>query len=201
MDRHTKCEVIFARALRTPTNPLGILVGFASVLQLGEHVYALGPPNPVKSHPIYAARWSAEQVRRGNLLEPEWWGGNQRGWVPDSSDAPRWPLLENGSPGLTIHFDETAKRLLAVQTQGFGPADVLMRAAPELTGPWSMPKMVYRPPEYYRPNILINLAKAHPNLTGGDLVLTYSTNTFRFSEHLTDSRTYYPRFVRLTQCR
>ena len=190
-----------SRALETPTNPLGILVGFASVLRLEEHVYALGPPDPIKSAPIYAARWPAEEVRRGNLLNPEWWGGDRMGWVSDSSGSPRWPILENGSPGLTIHFDQVSQSFLAVQTHGFGPADVLVRAAARLTGPWSAARMVYRPPEYYRPDILINLAKAHPYLTGGDLILTYSTNTFRFQEHLTDSLIYYPRFVKLTRCR
>jgi len=76
-----------------------------------------------------------------------------------------------------------------------------MRAAPALTGPWSAPQMVYRPPEYYRPNMMIYAAKAHPELTGGDLILTYATNTFKFAEQLTDSLIYYPRFVRLTRCR
>lgn len=61
--------------------------------------------------------------------------------------------------------------------------------------------MVYRPPEYSRPNVMIYSAKAHPQLTGADLVLTYTTNTFQLSEHLTDSLIYYPHFVRLARCR
>ena len=189
------------RPLETPTNPLGIVVGFAAVLQLGEHVYALGSQDPVKSHPIYAARLPAEQVRRGNLLHPEWWAGDRLGWVPDSSSAPRWPLFENGQSELTIHVDRATQWFVSVQTHGFGASDVLMRAAPKLTGPWSAARMVYRPSEYYRPNVMIYAGKAHPQLTGGDLVLTYATNTFQFTEHLTDSLIYYPRFVRLTRCR
>jgi hypothetical protein len=189
------------RELETPPNPLGITVGFAAALKLGEHVYALGSPDPVKSHPIYAARWSAEEVRRGDLQHPEWWAGDRLGWVPDSSSAARWPLFENGQSELTVHVDPATQRFIAVQTQGFGPADVMMRAAPTLTGPWSGPQMVYRPPEYHRPNVMIYAAKGHSQLTGADLVLTYATNTFQFSEHLTDSLIYYPRFVRLTRCR
>lgn len=189
------------RRLETPVNPLGVLPGSAAVLRLGEYVYAFGSADPIKSHPIYAARWPAEQVRQGDLMRPEWWTGHRLGWVPDSSSTPRWPLFENGQSGLTIHVDEATQRFLVVQTQGFGPADVMVRAAPSLTGPWSEPRMVYRPPEYYRPNVMIYLARAHPELTGADLVLTYDTNTFRFAEHLTDSLIYYPRFVRLTRCR
>ena len=44
------------RTLATPPNPLGVLVGFAGVVRLDEYVYALGSQDPVKSHPIYAAR-------------------------------------------------------------------------------------------------------------------------------------------------
>lgn len=189
------------RELETPSNPLGILVGFAAIIQQGEYVYAFGSQNPVKSHPIFGARWPAEEVRRGNLRQPEWWAGERLGWISDSSDVQRWPLFENGQSDLTIHSDQVDQRFLEVQTQGFGPADVMMRAAPTLTGPWSAPRMVYRPPEYYRPNVMIYSAKAHPELTGGDLVLTYATNTFEFAEQLTDRLIYYPRFVRLTRCR
>ncbi len=189
------------RPLETPSNPLGILVGYAAVVQLGEHVYALGSQNPVKSHPIYAARWPAEEVRRGNLRQPEWWAGERLGWVADSSSEQRWPLFENGQSELSVHVDPATKRFVEVQTFGFGPSDVMMRAAPTLTGPWSAARTVYRPPEYYRPNVMIYAGKAHPQLTGGDLVLTYATNTLEFSEQLTDSLVYYPRFVRLTRCR
>lgn len=189
------------RPLETPSNPVGIVVGYAAVLQLGDHVYALGSQDPVKSHPIFAARWPVEQVRRGNLLDPQWWAGSRFGWVPDSSQTPRWPLFENGQSELTVHLDRATQLFLEVQTRGFGAADLLMRAAPTLTGPWSAPRMMYRPPEYYRENAMIYSGKAHPQLTGSDVVLTYATNTFRFSEHLTDSSIYYPRFVRLTRCR
>ncbi len=188
------------RSLESPSNPLGIMVGFAAVIRLDEHVYALGSQNPVKSHPIYAARWTTEEVRRGHLMNPEWWAGERIGWVPESSGAARWPLFENGQSELSVHADSDTQRFLAVHTKGFGAADVMMRAAPSLTGPWTAPQMVYRPPEYRRPNVMIYAAKAHPHLTGADLVLTYARNTFEFAEHLTDSSTYYPRFVRLTHC-
>lgn len=187
--------------LETPANPLGITVGFAAVRRLGEHVYAFGSEDPVKSHPLYVARWPAEDVRRGNLLRPEWWAGERLGWVGDSSTIPRWPIFENGQSELTIHFDSASGRFLEVQSVGFGAADVTMRAAPALTGPWTDPRTIYRPPEFYRPRIMIYAAKAHPELAGADLVLTYATNSFEFGDVVTDSLTYYPHFVRLERCR
>jgi hypothetical protein len=188
------------KSLRTPSNQLGIIVGFASVLQWGEYIYAFGSQKSVKSHPIFVARWPVKMVRQGDLMAPEWWAGSDVGWVADSSLTPRWPIFENGQSELTIHVEESTQRFLAVQTQGFGQADITIRTAPTLTGPWSAPRMLYRPPEYYRPNIMIYSAKSHPQLTGSDLVLTYATNSFDFSEHITNPLSYYPRFVRLTRC-
>ncbi len=187
--------------LPTPKNVLGISPGFTAVLRLGEYVYAFGSEDPVKSHPLYSVRWPGEDVRRGRLMHPEWWAGERAGWVPDSSATPRFPLFENGQSELTVHFDTVSGRFIGVQTSGFGPADVMMRAAPDLTGPWSPAKMVYRPPEYYKPDVMIYAAKAHPELTGGDLILTYATNNFNFGSVVSDSLSYYPRFVRLTRCR
>lgn len=186
--------------LSTPTNPLGVLVGFAAVLRLDEYVVAFGSQDPVKSHPIYAVRWPAQKVGEGDLANPEWWAGDLLGWVPDSSPAPRQPLFGDGQSDLTIHWDTATEQFLSFQTHGFGPADVTIRAAPKLTGPWSQPRLVYRPSDYYRPNVMIYSAKAHPDLTGADLVLTYATNTFQFDEHFSDAQIYYPRFVRLTRC-
>lgn len=185
--------------LETPANPLGVNV--AGVLNWDGHVYAFGSQEPVKSHPIYVVRWPVQEVRRGNLRAPEWWAGADLGWVADSSSTPRWPAFEDGQSELTVHYDDLARTFLAVQTVGFGAADLAIRAAPELTGPWTEPRTLYRPSEFYRPNIMIYAAKAHPALTGADLVLTYATNTFQFSEAISDSLNYYPRFVRLQRCR
>lgn len=187
--------------LETPANPLGILVGYAAVQKLDGYIIALGSQNPVKSHPIFAARWTIEDVRRGDLLHPEWWAGDRIGWIPDSSNVQRYPLFNGGQSDLTIHYDDSSQRFISVQTNGFGPSDLMMRAAPSLTGPWSDLRFVYRPSEYYRPNIMIYSGKAHPELKGADLILTYVTNTFKFEEQFIDSLIYYPRFVRLTRCR
>ncbi|MGE3972863.1 MAG: DUF4185 domain-containing protein [Porticoccaceae bacterium] len=189
------------RELKTAENPLGIPVGFAAVLQQDGYVYAFGSQEPVKSHPIYAARWTTRQIRNGKLLSPEWWGGDRSGWVANSSSAPRWPIFENGQAEGSIHWDQASQGFIAVHSQGFGAADIVLRAAPHLTGPWSAPRMIYRPSEYYRPQRMIYAAKAHPELSGADLVLTYNSNSFDFSEQVSDHSIYYPRFVRLATCR
>ncbi|HLF14138.1 MAG TPA: DUF4185 domain-containing protein, partial [Bacteroidota bacterium] len=187
--------------LETPTNVLGVSPGFTAVRRAGEYVYAFGSEDPVKSHPLYAVRWQAEDLRAGRLMAPEWWAGERLGWIPESSTSARFPLFENGAPEMSIHFDEASGRFIAVQGSGFGAADVMLRAAPSLTGPWSRARMVYRPMEYYKPDVMIYAAKAHPELTGADLVLTYATNGTDIGIVANDSQLYYPRFVRLTRCR
>lgn len=188
------------RALNTRDNLLG--VGASSLIRLGEHIYAFGSQEQVKSFPIHVMRWTVEDVRKGNLLEPEWWAGAGVGWVTDSSRAPRWAVFENGQSGISVHYDTITRRFLEVQTNGFGSADVTIRSASDLTGPWTAQRMIYRPSEFYQPDIMIYAALAHPELSGGDLLLTYSTNSFRlFEEHMGDSLIYYPRFLRLTRCR
>jgi hypothetical protein len=187
--------------LDTRENPLGLTVGFSAVRRLGDYVYAFSGPADVASTPIYAVRWRAADVRRGLLTHPEWWAGERFGWVADSSRTARRPVFEPGQSELSIHLDPVTQQFLEVQTAGFGAADVVMRAARSLTGPWSGTRMLYRPPEYYRPNVMIYAAKAHPELTGADLIVTYATNSFRFADHVSDSLLYYPRFVRLTRCR
>lgn len=189
------------REIPTPPNPLGITPGFAGAWQDSGYVYGIGTEDPVKSHPTYLARWRDADVRKGDLMHPEWWANDRLGWVSDSSTTPRWPIFENGGPEITIHYDRVSGRYLAAQAQGFGPGDLTLRAAPRLTGPWSGPRMIYRPPEYYRRGVMIYAAKAHPTLTGADLVLTYATNSFDFGDQVADSLIYYPRFVRLTRCR
>jgi hypothetical protein len=187
--------------LETPPNQLGVVVGFAGTLRWKEHLYAFGSADPVKSHPIYVARWPVSEVRDGNLRAPEWWGGADMGWVADESSTPRWPVFENGQSELTVHASHHDHQFLVVQTVGFGKSDLAIRSAEKLTGPWTPPELIYRPPEYDRPNVMIYSGKAHPQLTGADLVVTYSTNSFEFQEHLTDSLIYYPRFVRLQRCK
>lgn len=188
-------------SLEAPQNTLGVVVGSASVVRSGDHLYAFGSMEAVKSHPMYVVRWPVEAARQGRLKAFEWWAGSDKGWVSDTSSAARWPAFEGGQTELTVHYDSVGHQFIGVQHVGFGPADVALRTAPELTGPWSEPRVIYRPSEYYRKNIMIYAAKAHPQLKGADLVLTYATNTFDFSEHLSDNRIYYPRFVRLTRCR
>lgn len=187
--------------LRAPQNPLGVAIGSAGVVRVGPYVHAFSSLEPVSPHPMYLVRWRADDLARGELAKLEWWGGAEAGWLPDASRAPRQPVFLNGQTELSVHHDAARSGFLSFQTLGFGAADIAVRSAGELTGPWGGPHAFHRPPEYDREKIMIYSAKAHPQLRGADVVLTYCTNSFDFADQFADSLLYYPRFVRLSRCR
>jgi hypothetical protein len=88
-----------------------------------------------------------------------------------------------------------------VASYGFGATTIGVRTAPAVTGPWSAPLEVYRPPESDEPRVFVYAAKAHPQLVApdaADLVITYATNSFEFSDLFTpqgERELYWPRFV------
>lgn len=184
--------------LNVPKNSYQVIVGSASTLQFEKYIYAFGSRESVPDHPIFLTRWPIKKFAGGDLSGIEWWESSRRAWVPqaDLKNIPT-PIFTNGQTELTVHFDRKMKRFMCIQTVGFGAADVCYRTAQNITGPWSEPFRLYEPPEKQRQNILIYAAKAHPQLFGADLVLTYATNSAEFPELLADTSIYYPRFIRV----
>jgi hypothetical protein len=184
--------------LAVPSNNFGVIVGSASVLQIDQHVYAFGAREP-DVHDVYVVRWPASDVIAGNLSEPYWWAGDASGWVPQSSltQLPP-PVLEQAQTEFTVHLEPAAGEFLQVQTIGFGAATLGVRWSSSLTGPWSCLQSIYEPLEARRSDALIYAGKAHPELLGADVVLTYVVNSTDFGRLVDDDWIYYPRFLRGT---
>ena len=96
----------------------------------------------------------------------------------------------------TVHFDSKLKRYIQVQTVGFGKATMALRSSSEITGAWSPLDNFYRPPESDRAGVFVYAGKAHPELKGGDLILTYVANNSNFDALVDDRSIYYPRFLK-----
>jgi hypothetical protein len=167
----------------------GYIVALA-IRQRGTHAGAL-------------VRYPEADLARGDVTTAEWWAGDAVGWVPASSlgkDGPAYVLKDAGSE-CSIHWDKRTGSFIHVASYGFGSTEIGLRTARALTGPWSFPLIVYRPPESDGPRPFVYAGKAHPELTGqepADLIITYATNSFEFSDLLTEQgeRTlYWPRFV------
>jgi hypothetical protein len=180
--------------LETPESSFGLIVS-GSVVQMGEYLCAFSVGEP--DHTIHLVRWPVAHVMNDDLSQPQWWAGEARGWVlqQDLLEAPP-PLFSEGQTEFTVHYEPSLERFLEIQTVGFGQADLGFRMADSPTGTWTPIERFHRPEEYQVAKILIYAAKAHPPLTGADLVLTYATNTFPFARLVRRDDLYYPRFLR-----
>ncbi len=133
----------------------------------------------------------------------EWWAGDGRGWVPEASLGEGGPafVLDDAGSECSLHRDERSGWFIHIASYGFGASTIGLRTAPALTGPWSPPVVVYRPPESDGEQPLVYAAKAHPELAGpdaADLVVTYATNSLEFGDLFTREGAcslYWPRVV------
>jgi len=188
--------------LDTPHNDFGVIVGSSSVLRSGDFVYAFGSREPGGPHSMYLVRWPVKAFAQGALDGIQWWKGENMGWVSRSDLQGRpEPVFKNGQTELTVHFDCREGRYRCIQGIGFGAAPIGSRTAEALTGPWTNPCVICRPPEMTLPHIMIYAVKEHPELTGADVVITYATNSLNFADLKRNPSLYYPRFVRLSRKR
>jgi hypothetical protein len=181
--------------LHTPENGFGLIVS-GSVMRMEAFLYAFSVREP--DHTIHVVRWPVTDVLNDDLSRPEWWAGEDAGWVVQHElvESPA-PLFADGQTEFTVHYEPLLERFLAIQTIGFGKADLGFRVADSLTGPWTPIERFHRPEEWAVPQVLIYAAKAHPHLRGADLVLTYATNITPFARLVRRSDLYYPRFLRV----
>jgi len=182
------------RWLETPENPFGLVVS-GSVIRLGDTICAFCVQEP--DHTIHLVRWPVAQAVDEDLSQPQWWDGEETGWVAQQDLRQRpHPLFSEGQNEFTVHYEPSLDQFLEIQTVGFGQADLGFRLADAPTGEWSSVERFYRPEEYQIPKVMIYAAKAHPHLEGADLVLTYATNSLSFTRLVVNNDLYYPRFLR-----
>jgi hypothetical protein len=155
------------------------------------------------THAGALVRYPVASLAQGDVTTAEWWAGNALGWVPTSllgKDGPVF-VLDDAGAECSLHWDTRTKSFIHVASYGFGATTIGLRTAQVLTGPWSSPVVVYRPPESDGPRPFVYAAKAHPEFAGphpADLVVTYATNSFEFADLLTkegERTLYWPRFV------
>ncbi len=146
-------------------------------------------------HEAYLLRWRADKFDRGELGAPEWWDGTRYTPQRELSGAPA-AVLPHAATEFSVHRLPDG-RYVQVQSLGFGATDISLRFAPRPEGPWSAPEPAYRPRESRERDAFVYAGKAHPELKGAPLIVTYAANNLD-PEKLLDSKTlYYPRFVRL----
>lgn len=182
--------------LMLPDNPYGIMLGAATIIEPPYlYMFSIDVKEP-GDRSMYLARWHTDSLLIGSTRAIEWWAHDSSAWVPDLelSSEPT-TVFGDGATELSVIYDDKTKQYIAIQTIGFGVADVMMRTAPNITGPWSDLQLVYEPAEKSVPDVMIYAAKAHPEIVGADLIITYNTNG-PIETIIADTTIYYPRFVR-----
>lgn len=162
----------------------------SQVLMQDGFLYLFGQDEP--QHSLYLARISRVRRVASKLGPLQWWTGIS--W--ESSSEHRQPVIAEAGTETSIQRDPRGSGYIEINSQGFGATDIVMRESPLLTGPWSKPKIIYRPPESNQPNAFVYAGKSHAELRGADLVLTYASNG-PDEKVATDMHLYFPRFVKV----
>jgi hypothetical protein len=184
------------RWLDAPENPFGLIVS-GSVVQVADYVLVFSAKEP--EHTIHLVRWPVADMLKGNLGQPQWWTGENGGWVvqQELTELPQ-VIFAEGQTEFTVHHEPGLDKYLEIQTVGFGQADLGYRLSDSPAGTWSPMERFYRPQEQQVDNVLIYAAKAHPQLEGPDLVLTYATNIIGYRRLVAHNNLYYPRFLKVS---
>lgn len=119
-----------------------------AVIQDGAYIVAVAIRQE-GTHAGALVRYPTGPLAEGVVDDAEWWADDGRGWVPESSlgaGGPAFVLNDAGSE-CSLHWDERMGSFIHIASYGFGASTIGLRTAPALTGPWSSPVVVYRPPE------------------------------------------------------
>lgn len=120
-------------------------------------------------------------------------------WLPDAASATgvAHGLVSEFSVEPLKHGEQTTWVL--VQSEPFLGRRIFVRTAPDPTGPWSGRQIVYEVSDGDRNRSYFTYAaKGHAGLSrSGELLVTYVVNSQRFSDLMTDTTIYHPKFIRL----
>lgn len=172
----------------------GTIVGSAAILKNENYIYAYGAVEP-ETHEVYLLRWKIEEVYKGNLVGSEWLINGK--WELRNTKTPVPQPLFIGETEFSVHYDPTIKKFIQIQSFGFGEGEIGLRLSDSLDGKWTEPYMFYKPeyPNVKRP--FMYAAKAHPELRGDGIYITYNVNSFDFVELTENNSIYFPKFIRV----
>jgi hypothetical protein len=162
----------------------------SAVLQDGRFIYLYGESEP--EHDLYVARLNKADLAAGRFGPLQWWSG--KSWQTNASD--RHQIQLSAATEISVQRDPNGNGFIEIYSRGFGATDIVLRKAQNLTGPWSPPQAIYRPPESDVPDAFVYAGKSHAELKGADLILTYAANG-PIEKVLKDMGLYFPRFVKV----
>lgn len=162
-----------------------------AVLREGDDLYVYGTEGSPRE--LYLLKFQLAAALAGDLSAPLFWTGD--GW---GKAADRESIMDFVAPEFSIHYAEPLGLYVYTETAGFGATTIAIRTAPRMHGPWTGPRDLLRPPESARPDAFVYAGKAHPELAGGDSIVTYVPSSQHPLPEALGEPLYYPRFARIT---
>ncbi len=149
------------------------------------------------THDYVLARFRRADAERGDLSHGEFFSDGQ--WLAAATFVgPPPAIFTLGAPESSVHYDAHSQRFMMVQTEGFGATTLALRTAPEPEGPWSEAVSFYRPPESFEEGAFVYAGKAHPEIGGGGLAVSYVPSRFEDDPRPSPADYYFPHFVRVS---
>jgi len=170
----------------------GYIVGSAAVLKDEKYLYAFGAAEPA-THEVYLLRWKLNEAYTGNIENPEWWINGK--WSERKTMNPIPEPLFIGGTEYSVHYDKSLKKFIQIQSFGFGEGKIGIRMSDSLNGKWTEPFMFCTPDYRGVKKPFMYAAKAHPELTGNGIYITYNVNSFDFGELMENQTIYFPKFI------
>ena len=112
--------------LTVPQNDFEILVGSGTVMVDGEFVKAFSAGSS-RDHDIFLVRWPVADAMAGDLSRPEWWAGDERGWVDQTKlDELPAPVMTPGSTEFVVYFSQELGVYVQMQFMGFPQSPIAL---------------------------------------------------------------------------
>ena len=172
----------------------GTMAGSAAVLKDQHYIYAFGAVEPA-THEVYLLRWKIEKAYQGEMANPDWYI-NGKWQARNAREQVPAPLFVGGSE-YSVHYDTLLKKYIQIQSFGFGEGKIGLRMADSIQGKWSEPYLFYTPSYTGVKRPFMYAAKAHPELRGNGIYITYNVNSFDFGELVKNQKLYFPKFILL----
>jgi hypothetical protein len=131
-------------------------------------------------------------------------------WNPGLKPEDAMPVMDHGATEMSVRYHPALKKWVAVmKSPDFASDAILLRIAPEITGPWSPGDVIYHIPEMqknspnYDKNTFCYAGKEHPEFEepevdeSGSLLITYVCNTMNVPDLTTNLKIYVPKVVQL----
>ncbi|HVC45959.1 MAG TPA: DUF4185 domain-containing protein [Terracidiphilus sp.] len=125
-------------------------------------------------------------------------------WQPGFEPAKAKEVMHEGTSELSIRFHPELNQWIAVLIDPkFLSEKILLRTAPQLTGPWTEGTVIYHIPEMiagpqHEKDTFCYAGKEHPELEAkDDLLFTYVCNTMDVPKLMTETNIYFPQVVTL----